>query len=116
MLVDKQIIMGDDVRKFHNHSIRQGGNDGEKICVKCCILAYLINKHRTRSGSQTQVPKQSISFHYGQHDIIGKSIGIIKKNFALIREQRILEELYNTEKGIETKLERLKKENKRKIC
>ncbi|MEW6654902.1 MAG: hypothetical protein AB1394_15720, partial [Bacteroidota bacterium] len=44
MLVDKQIIMGDDVRKFNNHSIQQGGSDGEKICVKCCILAYLINK------------------------------------------------------------------------
>ena len=116
MLVDKQIIMGDDVRKFHNHSIRQGGNDGEKICVKCCILAYLINKLTgLAQGSQTQVPKQSsVVFHYGQHDDIEvKSIALsLKKIFALIRERRILQgELYNLQKekkDIETKLGKVK--------
>lgn len=94
ILVDNHIIMGEDVGKFHNQAINQGSSL-KKICVRCSVAAYLVNKLvGSIPGNLAFVPQQtSIIFHYGQHrDEEVKAIAIVLKDaFTLIRERRSLE-------------------------
>lgn len=110
-LVDNHIIMGEDVGKFHNQTIRQG-SALEKICVRCCVEAYLVNKLVGNvPGSLAFVPQQaSVIFHYGRHkdEEIKAIAAVLKDVFSLVRERRNLASemgrLHKEKKELEARL------------
>lgn len=66
---EKNILMGLNIRKFHNQSGKQGSSDKPKTCLRCATYTYLMVKLLgSEVVGQYQVPKTyNLIFHYGQH-------------------------------------------------
>lgn len=99
ILLDKNILVGLAIKRFHNQVVRQKGIDKEKLCIKCGVSSYLITK---LLGSYTpkreQIPKTyNLIFHYGKHtdDELQSLNRKLDRLFTLVREFRNVDEIRN---------------------
>jgi len=107
ILKDRQIIMGENVSRFHNQSVRFKQNKGtDKICIVCSLQSYLATKllSSIQVGAIAVPQLQNIVFHYGRHsdDEVKAIAKTLKQTYMSIRDRKSLKkDIWRVQERIE---------------